>query len=98
MAVQDELCAWVVQALKALGGAGSVVDVCEQIWLSHEARLRDSRTLFYTWQYQVRWAATKLRKDGALRAADASPPGVWELAPEGLRGTLSQHPLDLEGS
>jgi len=35
--------------------------------------------LFYTWQYDMRWAATKLRRDGKLKAATRSPKGTWEL-------------------
>jgi len=33
--------------------------------------------IFYSWQYDLRWAAHKLR--GVMLAADASPSGVWEL-------------------
>lgn len=35
--------------------------------------------MFYTWQYDVRWAATTLRRTGKLRAAEVLPSGVWEL-------------------
>ena len=38
-----------------------------------------SDDLFYTWQYDFRWAATELRKEGIIRSADLSPKGIWEL-------------------
>jgi hypothetical protein len=71
---------WLLVALRARGGQATITDICRQIWAHHEADLRDSGDLFYTWQYDVRWAATGLRKSGAMRAASESPRGVWELA------------------
>lgn len=76
---KTELQAWVVEALHVRGGSASLIDVCRIIWRDHEKDLRDSGDLFYTWQYDVRWAATELRKRGRLRSADVSPRGLWEL-------------------
>ncbi|HXB15653.1 MAG TPA: hypothetical protein VNV44_07885 [Solirubrobacteraceae bacterium] len=74
-----ELQAWVVEAIEVWGGSAALIDVCRVIWRDHETDLRDSGDLFYTWQYDVRWAATGLRKRGLLHAADVSPRGLWEL-------------------
>ena len=70
---------WLVDALKSLGGRGTIVEVCRAVWANHEPDLRVAGDLFYTWQYEIRWAATNLRNAGTLRSADRSPKGVWEL-------------------
>jgi hypothetical protein len=72
---------WVVEALRANDGSATVVQVCQHIWRHHEEELRASGDLFYTWQYDVRWAATKLRKTGELRANAAGRP--WSLRMRG---------------
>jgi hypothetical protein len=69
----------VLDALKAAGGSARLVDVCKHIWNSHETDLRRSGDRFYTWQYDVRWAAYELRRRGVIRPVDQSPRGVWEL-------------------
>lgn len=71
---------WILEALQARGGSATLVEVCRHVWQYHEDDLWDSGDLFYTWQYDVRWAATELRRRGLLRAEDKSPRGVWELA------------------
>lgn len=58
---------WVVEALDQLGGTAGVLEVSRQVWKNHEDALRESGDLFYTWQYDLRWAATRLRKDGRLQ-------------------------------
>jgi hypothetical protein len=68
---------WVLEALKHHKGEARLIDVCKYIWLNHERDLRASGDLFYTWQYDVRWAATKLRHSGKLVAAGTSERGVW---------------------
>mgnify|MGYP001086020374 CR=1 FL=1 len=59
--MRDLLKDWVLQAVEAAGGEASPTDVAKHIWLHHERDLRDSGDLFYTWQYDMRWAAQKLR-------------------------------------
>jgi hypothetical protein len=71
---------WVFRALTDNGGRATLVEVCREIWKTHENDLRDSGDLFYTWQYDVRWAATELRKTGIMRESHDSPRGVWELS------------------
>ena len=80
MATKHDVTDWVVSALKALGGRGSLVDVAREIWKHHESDLRASGDLFYTWQYDMRWSANVLRRKGTMKAAELSPSGTWELA------------------
>jgi len=79
-ATRDDLKRWVVEALRALGGKGRVIDVSREIWTRHEEELRASERLLYTWQYDVRWAAKKLRDEGIMKAVDGSRTKPWELA------------------
>ncbi len=62
-----------------MGGKGRVLEVCKFIWRKHENDLRASGDLFYTWQYDVRWAAQKLRDTGKLIPLSGDRSGVWEL-------------------
>lgn len=71
---------WVIEALRELGGDGKVLEVSEVIWRRHEAELRESGSLFYTWQYDLRWAAQVLRDEGVLRKANGRRDGTWSLA------------------
>jgi hypothetical protein len=80
MAVKEDLQTWVVDALQALGRRATVVEVSRHVWAQHEAELRTSGDLFYTWQYDIRWAAHQLRLHGVLKPAEVSPRGIWELA------------------
>ena len=82
MATRNELDEWLVDALKALGGSGSIVKVCKHIWEEHEEELRKSGDLLYKWQYDVRWAANRPRRKKIMRSVEQSPPHVWELVPE----------------
>jgi hypothetical protein len=72
---------WVLDALTSLGGRAGIVDICKWVWDHHERDLRSSGDLFYTWQYDIRWAADRLRRERKLKAASLSPQGVWELSP-----------------
>lgn len=67
MSTREDLQQWVIDALNANGGQASIVEVCMHIWNHKEQALRGSGDLFYTWQYDVRWAATSLRKIGKLK-------------------------------
>lgn len=81
MATKQDLMPWVVEALTELGASGTVVQVCKVVWRRHELDLRNSGDLFYTWQYDIRWAAQKLRDAGQLKPMGERRPGrPWELA------------------
>jgi hypothetical protein len=71
--------AWVIEALQEAGGAARVVDVSRRIWTSHEHEIRSDGDLLYTWQYDVRWAAHDLRRQGLLKPVKESPRNTWEL-------------------
>lgn len=68
---KSELKIWVVEALHNLGGSGTVTDVARTIWNLHQAELEASGDLFYTWQYDIRWAAQALQDDGKLTKGNA---------------------------
>lgn len=80
MATKHDLQAWVQIALDRLGGRASLTEVAKEIWRSHEGDLRSSGDLFFTWQYDMRWAANRLRVKGIMRPVAVSPIGVWVLA------------------
>ena len=79
MARKENLRKWLIEALKAHNGSASIVEICKYVWKNYENELRRSGDLFFTWQYDIRWAADQLRKEGIMRAADLSPKGIWEL-------------------
>ena len=78
MAKKENLREWLIEALEANKGSASIVDVCKYIWVHYEKELRMSGDLFFTWQYDVRWAAAQLRYGGIMREARLSPKGIWE--------------------
>ena len=61
MADREDLKNWVYEAVRDNGGVASVVTVAKHIWENHEIELKASGDLFYKWQYDMRWAAQKLR-------------------------------------
>ncbi len=71
---------WGVEALEAHGGSAYLLDVCKHIWKFHESALRESGDEFYTWQYDIRWAAQRLRDDGVLVRKSRGDRGPWRLA------------------
>ncbi len=70
---------WVIDAVKAQGGTAQLLDVCKYIWKHHESDLRASGDMFFTWQYDTRWAAQKLRDAGKLEPLNNDRRGLWRL-------------------
>lgn len=70
----------VLESLKRLGGSGTVLDVCKDVWESNEAELRVSGDIFFTWQYDIRWAAQQLRNDGSLQPTTRGAGSRWRLS------------------
>lgn len=66
-------------SVKSMGGQTNIIDVCKYVWVHYQADLENSGELFYSWQYDIRWAATELRKTGKMKAAEFSPRGIWEV-------------------
>lgn len=79
MATKQDLADWIIDALRARGGSASVVEVCREIWQRHEPDLRSSGDMFFTWQYDVRWEAQKLRDSGRLASAAGRRGASWSL-------------------
>ena len=85
MISRETLPDWVVDALHALGGTSNIVGVAKFIWTHHEAELRGSGDLFYTWQYDIRWAAQKLRDRGRIKPVGDRRSLPWQLSDAELR-------------
>lgn len=77
--VKRDLPKLVKEALESAGGSATIVSIARYIWNSYEDDLKESGDLFYTWQYDIRWAANELRRKGEMKGAKSSPKGVWEL-------------------
>lgn len=80
MATREDLQDWVIEVLQKHGGSARVFDVCKYIWDTYENELKRSGRLLYTWQYDVRWAAQKLRDSGVMKPVHGSKSRPWELA------------------
>lgn len=83
MITKHTLQEWIQTALADSGGAAHHVDVARWIWSHHRAELEDAGDLFFTWQYDLRWAAQKLRHQGKLRGMATGTgrgDGYWRLS------------------
>ena len=87
---RDEFRYFVVEALRSLGGSGSVLEVTKHVWQVHEHDLRASGDLFYTWQYDVRWAAQYLRNNGYMEAVNGDRTAPWQLTELGRTADLTE--------
>jgi hypothetical protein len=76
MTDRTDLDEWVLDAVRETGGVATVLEVAKAIWAARENDLRNSGDLFYTWQYDMRWAADRLRKAGRLKLLERK----WALA------------------
>jgi len=76
---RDLLKDWVLEALQAEGGSAKLPVIAKHIWENHEADLRARGDMFYTWQYQMRWAGQVLQQTGKLMK-DSPTRGSWSLA------------------
>jgi hypothetical protein len=76
---RDDLVPIVEQAIRSRGGAATILEVAQYIWEHHESDLKAAGPLFYKWQYDMRWAALKLRKMGKLSPTSKADNGVWRL-------------------
>jgi len=80
VADRSSLKAWVLQALREVGGTGTIVEVCKIVWRDHHEELEASGDLFFTWQYDIRWAAQHLRNHGFLAPAVRGSNAPWSLS------------------
>lgn len=65
MTTRADIKGWVYDAVKDLTEA-TPAQAARHIWERHEGELRKAGDLFYTWQYESRWAAQNLQKEGKL--------------------------------
>lgn len=79
MLYRERLQLWVREALGDLGGQGLVNDVAKHIWLKHENDLRQLGDPFFSWQYDMRWAAQRLRETNKLGLRRQGAKSVWYL-------------------
>lgn len=83
MATRHDLADWVFAAVRDNDGRASIIDVAKHIWSHHETELRASGDLFYTWQYDMRWAAQHLRNAHKFKPVSGRQERVWEIAAKG---------------
>lgn len=57
----------IIECLQNHNGRASILEVSQYIWDNYENELRESGKIFYTWQYEMRWETTKLRKQSVLK-------------------------------
>ena len=81
VATRADLTEWVYEAVRENGGQASLLEVAKAIWSKHEAALRGSGDLFFTWQYDMRWSAQTLRNTGKFKAINESPRHIWQIVP-----------------
>ena len=76
------------QLIKELGGSAKMMTIFRKFWADHKNEIKEDDDVFYTWNYDIRWAATELRKKGRMKkastqenthGADISPKGIWEI-------------------
>lgn len=79
MLKRNDLDEYICEALHTLGGEGTIVEVTREIWLRHEQSLRMSGDLFYTWQYDIRWARKRLVDQKILTTQTKDRKSVWKL-------------------
>lgn len=79
MAEKADLKDWIIEALRSNGGAAHHVQVAKYVWDNYQEELKESGDLLYTWQYDLRWAAQKLRYDGVCKPNEDTRRGVWAL-------------------
>ena len=76
MLSKHDLPSIVEKALKSYGGSATIAEVGKFIWDNYKDELSQSGDLFYTWQYEVRWAAQNLRDNNKSYIKEK---GVWAL-------------------
>ena len=77
---REQLQPWIIDALRSNGGQATITEVAKYVWQNHEHDLRASDELLYKWQYELRWAAGRLRHSKLMKSASVSPKGIWVLA------------------
>ncbi|MCL2799149.1 MAG: hypothetical protein FWD54_02575 [Endomicrobia bacterium] len=86
--IRQDLPNLLYKTIKSLGSKAVMIDIFKKFWKLYSEELKKSGDLFYTWNYDIRWAATELRKQKRMKPAskkenphglNMSPKGVWEI-------------------
>jgi hypothetical protein len=70
---------WLEEATQKNGGKASIPEACKIVWELHEKDLRTMGDLFYTWQYDIRWASQYLRESGVLGVEKDGHASIWVI-------------------
>ena len=76
--IKQDLDTFVLEALRDCGGSAKIADICKYVWEKHNDRLEDSGDIFYTWQYEIRWAGQRLAKAGRIVKGNPQR-GYWSI-------------------
>lgn len=73
---RDDFKLLILAALKEYKGQAKIHQVCEHVWTHNSSQIMESKQVLYTWQYDIRWAANKLRRENKIVS---EPRGYWKL-------------------
>ena len=76
---KQDMALLVSDALESRGGEGTIVEVATLIWENYKDELEASGEIFYTWQYDMRWARHRLSEKGKLITKSRGRESVWVL-------------------
>ena len=70
-----------------LGGRAEMMTIFKEFYNKYGKLFTEDNPLFYTWNYDIRWAATALRRDGIMAPAKTTinaqdniiSKGIWSL-------------------
>ena len=79
MTFSEKMEHWVLEAVAACGGSAPIVQAAKAIWEAHEGDLKGAGDHFFTWQYEMRWAADRLRKKKKLSLRMEGSRSLWLL-------------------
>jgi len=76
---KNTLCLIVYEGLEYYNGKANIIDIAKYIHKNYENLLKNSGDIYYSWQYDYRWAATQLRKEGKIKQSIECDRGIWEI-------------------
>lgn len=77
MSTKEDLKRYILEALDELNGSASIINISKVVWRRHQGDLYNGGNIFYTWNYDLRWAAHQLQKENRLNTLARR--GVWSL-------------------
>ncbi|MET0249309.1 MAG: hypothetical protein ABW164_06230 [Sphingobium sp.] len=79
MGFREKMQLWVIEALQAMDNEGPINNVAKHIWLNHELDLQQAGEHFFSWQYDMRWAAQKLIDKNKLGLRKNGAKSIWYI-------------------